>query len=257
MRTIAQVSLKIKPVDIFHEQIKSRWKTGKSKLTVMSSPGQDSLAKGRYPNDYPLLRFSPSRPISKQDSDGKASIRLMVLMTGGIIPHSFAVRVVRKCCEERYMDQHDQLITFAVASALGVFFLTLAVRVRVSAIVILLLGGILVGPEFLGLIDPDHLGSGLGTIISLAVGLILFEGGLTLDLKGYRQVSKEIWGVLTTGVLITWLATTLVIKLIFDFEWVFCFLPASLLVFFRARFTSKYLLDSCSSDLTFSCSFCT
>ena len=128
------------------------------------------------------------------------------------------------------MDQHDQLITFAVASALGVFFLTLAVRVRVSAIVILLLGGILVGPEFLGLIDPDHLGSGLGTIISLAVGLILFEGGLTLDLKGYRQVSKEIWGVLTTGVLITWLATTLVIKLIFDFEWVFCFLPASLII---------------------------
>ena len=32
-------------------------------------------------------------------------------------------------------------------------------------------------------------------------------GGLTLDVKGYRQTSKEIKGVLTRGVLITWAAS--------------------------------------------------
>jgi len=126
--------------------------------------------------------------------------------------------------------QHDLLITFGSAAFLGVFFIVLAKRLGMSAIVVLLLGGILVGPEFIGLVHPEHLGNGLGTIISLAVGLILFEGGLTLDLHGYRQVSNEIWGVLTIGVVCTWLGTTLALKLFFGFDWVFCLFAASLVI---------------------------
>ena len=88
------------------------------------------------------------------------------------------------------VSSHHMMATFAGALALGVLFVIIAHRIHVSAIVILLLGGILVGPEGLGLINPDHLGSGLTTIISLAVGLILFEGGLTLDIKGYKATAR-------------------------------------------------------------------
>ncbi len=128
------------------------------------------------------------------------------------------------------MVQHQTLVTFTAAATLGVLLLVLANRMKVSAIVVLLLGGILAGPEFLGIVQPEYLGQGLNVIISLAVGIILFEGGLTLDIKGYRQVSREIWGVLTTGVLVTWLATTLIIKLVFGFAWDFCFFAASLII---------------------------
>ena len=128
------------------------------------------------------------------------------------------------------MVSHQILITFVTASALGVFLMLTAHRFKISAIVLLLLGGILVGPEFLGLVQPDVLGMGLNAIISLSVGLILFEGGLTLDVNGYKQVSREIWGVLTKGVIVTWGISTIALRWLFDFDWVFCLLAASLII---------------------------
>jgi len=128
------------------------------------------------------------------------------------------------------LGQHHLLMTFAIAASLGVFLLVLANRIKISAIVILLVGGILAGPEMLGLVHPDELGMGLRAIVSLAVGLILFEGGLTLDVGGYRRVSREIWGVLTIGVLTTWILTAVTIHFVFDFAWSFCFLAGSLII---------------------------
>ncbi|MBU3915021.1 cation:proton antiporter [bacterium] len=122
------------------------------------------------------------------------------------------------------------MITFVSASVLGVTLFLISNQLKISAIVLLLVGGILAGPEFLGLVQPQTLGQGLKAIIALAVGLILFEGGLTLDVKEYKHVSKEIWGVLTKGVLVTWLVSAVVIKLIFGFTWTFCLLAASLII---------------------------
>lgn len=128
------------------------------------------------------------------------------------------------------MDQHSILTTFAAAATLGVFLLILAARIKVSAIVVLLIGGIIAGPEFIGIVHPEALGDGLKTIINLSVGLILFEGGLTLDVKGYRTVSREIWGVLSKGVAVTWLVTAGTIMLVFGFKWDFALLSASLII---------------------------
>jgi len=128
------------------------------------------------------------------------------------------------------MESHHILITFVAASVLGVFLVLLAHRIRVSGIILLLFGGIIAGPEFIGIVQPNVLGEGLKAIISLAVGLILFEGGLTLEINGYKQVSKEIWGVLTKGVIITWGVTTVCLQLIFKFDWIFCLLAASLII---------------------------
>jgi NhaP-type Na+/H+ or K+/H+ antiporter/mannitol/fructose-specific phosphotransferase system IIA component (Ntr-type) len=125
---------------------------------------------------------------------------------------------------------HQMVGTFAGALAFGVLFVIIAHRIGVSAIVVLLIGGIAVGPEGLGLVNPAHLGDGLATIISLAVGLILFEGGLTLDPKGYREASSAIKGVLTKGVLLTWLGSTVAVQYIFGFPIEFSLLAASLII---------------------------
>ena len=122
------------------------------------------------------------------------------------------------------------LETFAGAVVFGVLFTLIAHKLKISSIVVLLLGGILVGPQCLGFIEPDHLGEGLKTIISLAVGLILFEGGLTLDVKGYKLVSREIKGVLTKGVLVTCAASSVGIKFLFGFSWDVSLLAASLII---------------------------
>ncbi len=128
------------------------------------------------------------------------------------------------------MHAHELLTTFTSAAAIGVCLFSVANYLRTTPIVILLIGGVLAGPEGLGIVQPQALGDGLGTIISLAVAIILFEGGLTLDLKDYRTVSREILGILTIGVLVTWLGTAALVKLAFGFDLAFCLLAASLVI---------------------------
>ncbi len=127
---------------------------------------------------------------------------------------------------------HEIIATFALALFFGILFVAIAKRLKVSPIVILLIGGILVGPGAyrLNIIDPMKLGDGLVAIIQMSVALILFEGGLTLDLKGYRQVSSEIRAALTGGVLITWIGSAAIIKYVFGYPWVFAILAGSLII---------------------------
>jgi len=125
---------------------------------------------------------------------------------------------------------HTMLMTMMSAISAGIILTVLARRINVSAIALLLIGGVLLGPEGLGLVRSDQLGSGLPVIVSLAIGLILFEGGLTLDLRGYRSASGIIRRLLTFGVLITWGITATLIWVVFRFDPFFCLLAASLVI---------------------------
>lgn len=103
--------------------------------------------------------------------------------------------------------QHAMLNTMVTAIAAGVVVIAIAHRLKISSIVLLLLAGVALGPAGLQVFDPENLGDGLPVIISLAVGLILFEGGLTLDLDDYRKAKGVIPRLLSIGALITWFGT--------------------------------------------------
>jgi NhaP-type Na+/H+ or K+/H+ antiporter len=95
----------------------------------------------------------------------------------------------------------------------------LAWRIRIPSILILLFLGFAAGPV-LGLLDPDALmGDLLFPFISLSVGIILFEGGLTLRLNELPVIQNVITRLVTVSALVTWaLATTaalLILKLSF------------------------------------------
>jgi len=117
-----------------------------------------------------------------------------------------------------------QLLTIVLSIFIGVCLFILARYSRMPVIVLLLTGGVILGPEFLGLIDPESLGKGLRLVILLCVAIILFEGGLTLHPKGMKQDSNVIWRLLTVGVLITWLGTAALVHFLLDLT-----LPLSLL----------------------------
>ena len=125
---------------------------------------------------------------------------------------------------------HAMVFTVVVAMAAGVFLIGIARRVEVSAVALLLFGGVLLGPVGLGWVQPAGLGSGLRTIVSLAVALILFEGGLTLDPRQYRSASSLIRRLLTLGVVVTWVGTAACLWVLFGFDPVFCLLAASLVI---------------------------
>lgn len=68
----------------------------------------------------------------------------------------------------------------------------------------MLAAGFIAGPV-LGLIDPEAaFGELLDPMISIGVALILFEGGLSLDLRELRHSGKAVWRLATLGVAIGW-----------------------------------------------------
>ncbi|WP_199098893.1 sodium:proton antiporter [Dyella sp. ASV21] len=87
---------------------------------------------------------------------------------------------------------------------LGIGFLAqwLAWRVRLPAILFLLLAGILLGPVG-GVLQPDKLlGPLLFPVVSLAVSLILFEGSLTLRFSELPGIGKVVRGLVSYGAVV-------------------------------------------------------
>lgn len=100
----------------------------------------------------------------------------------------------------------------AIASLVALSALAhwLAWRLGIPAILPLLTAGFLVGP-LLGWVQPTDLvgESLLFPAISLAVGLILFEGGLTLTLPEVKAVRGVVLRLVSLGALVTWLLAAL------------------------------------------------
>ncbi|MEM8867592.1 MAG: cation:proton antiporter [Verrucomicrobiota bacterium] len=122
------------------------------------------------------------------------------------------------------------LWALCLAIGAGCLLTVLSRRMHLPTIVLLLGGGFILGPEGLGFLEADKLGEFLPMIVSLAVGLILFEGGLTLEIKNFTDTSIVIKRLLSVGVLVTWLGATLTVWLIFDVEPSYALLMGSLVI---------------------------
>ena len=89
---------------------------------------------------------------------------------------------------------------------LGIGAQWLGWRLRIPAILPLLLFGLLAGP-LTGYVRPDELlGDLLLPIVSLSVAIILFEGGLTLNIRELPAIGRALWRLLSLGVLVAWTA---------------------------------------------------
>ncbi|QAU24436.1 sodium:proton antiporter [Dyella sp. M7H15-1] len=85
---------------------------------------------------------------------------------------------------------------------IGFFAQWLAWRVKLPAILFLLLAGILLGPVS-HVLDPDKLlGQLLFPIVSLSVALILFEGSLTLRFHELSGISHVVRGLVSYGAVV-------------------------------------------------------
>ena len=92
-------------------------------------------------------------------------------------------------------------------------------RLRLPAILFLLIAGLVVGPV-LGWVKPDELfGDMLMPMVSLSVAIILFEGSLTLNLKQITGVGKVVQRMITIGALTTWVIVACATHYILDFSW--------------------------------------
>lgn len=101
---------------------------------------------------------------------------------------------------------------------------------KVPSIVFLLLFGLLLGPDGLSFLHPHDLGLGLEVLVALAVAIILFEGGLNLELRALDRVSGSLRNLVTLGTLITLLGGGMAAHWLSEFPWSIAFLYASLVV---------------------------
>lgn len=95
----------------------------------------------------------------------------------------------------------------------------LAWRLRLPAILFLLLSGLLAGP-ITGILDPQALfGDLLFPLVSLAVALILFEGSLTLHMSEWKEIGTVVHRLVTWGALITWAVIACATHYLLGFSW--------------------------------------
>ncbi|MDG2356793.1 MAG: sodium:proton antiporter [Polaribacter sp.] len=137
------------------------------------------------------------------------------------------------------------MIELAGIIILGIVAQWVAWKFKIPAILPLLLIGLLVGPiaaEFLSedgtkWIEPIWNGSkglfpgdSLYYFVSLAISIILFEGGLTLKRNEIKNVGPVITKLITLGSAITFFGGGIVAHYIFDLGWELSFLFSGLII---------------------------
>jgi NhaP-type Na+/H+ or K+/H+ antiporter len=128
---------------------------------------------------------------------------------------------------------------------LGILAQWVAWRLKIPAILPLILIGLLVGPiaaEFLSSdgskwIEPTwngtkglFAGNGLYYFVSIAISIILFEGGLTLKLSEIKNVGPIITKLITLGSMVTFFGAAVAAHYVFSLNWEISFLFSALII---------------------------
>jgi len=124
----------------------------------------------------------------------------------------------------------DAALTVAWSLLAGVVAQSLARHLRLPGIVLLLAAGVLLGPDGLGLVHPAMLGPGLSVLVSFAVAVVLFEGGLNLDLRRLRREANTIRRLVVLGALITGLGGAVAARFLMGWPWFLSLLFGSLVI---------------------------
>ncbi|MEM8678734.1 MAG: sodium:proton antiporter [Planctomycetota bacterium] len=110
------------------------------------------------------------------------------------------------------------MLFFTGVLALGILSQWVAWRLRLPSILLLLAAG--VASRLIWDINPDDvIGQDvLFSVVSLSVAVILFEGGLTLQLHELKDAGSMVFRLISIGALVTWGLTTSAAAWIFDMD---------------------------------------
>lgn len=131
------------------------------------------------------------------------------------------------------------MLELASILVFGIFAQWLAWKIKQPAILPLIIIGLLIGPGSTFLtsdgskfVNGDAFFSGdvLFSFVSIAVGVILFEGGLTLNLKEVRNQAGTVGNLLFFGSLVTFTGGGVASHYLLDLSWPMAFLFGGLIV---------------------------
>lgn len=127
---------------------------------------------------------------------------------------------------------------------LGIAAQWLAWRLRLPAILPLIIFGLMVGPLSSLITEDGHKlinprfdgesglfpGKSLFYFVSLSIGIVLFEGGLTLKFQELRETQRSIFRLISLGSIITFIGAGLAAYFIMGLDPAICFLFAGLII---------------------------
>jgi NhaP-type Na+/H+ or K+/H+ antiporter len=120
--------------------------------------------------------------------------------------------------------------TLVLALAAGVVSQSVARHLRLPGIVVLLLAGVALGPDGLGLVLPRALGGGFFSVVDIAVAVILFEGGMNLQISRLRREQSAIRRLVLSGAILTLGLAAFAVHWILGWTWGLSVLFGSLVV---------------------------
>ncbi|APY08426.1 cell shape-determining protein [Winogradskyella sp. J14-2] len=139
------------------------------------------------------------------------------------------------------------MVELAGIIILGILAQWVAWKFKIPAILPLILIGLLVGPIAAEFINADGTkwiepiwdetqkkglfpGEGLFYFVSLAISIILFEGGLTLKRSEIKNVGPVITKLITVGAAVTFFGAAVLAHYLFGLSWDLCFLFSGLII---------------------------
>ncbi|MBB4002277.1 cation:proton antiporter [Aurantimonas endophytica] len=125
---------------------------------------------------------------------------------------------------------HDLALQLAIIGVAGIAAQWIAWRLQIPAIVLLLAVGLVFGP-LTGFMNPRaDFGDLYTPLVSTAVAIILFEGGLTLNFREIRETSRAVRRIVTVAGPLVWLMTALAAHYIGNLTWPTAIILGGLLV---------------------------
>lgn len=110
----------------------------------------------------------------------------------------------------------EPMLALACLAGVGALAQWMAWRLRVPVILVLLVAGLTAGPVT-GVFDPDEmLGDLLFPAVSLAVGIILFDGSLHLGVRQLRAAGRVSIMLITVGASVSFVLTTVLAMWVLD-----------------------------------------
>jgi NhaP-type Na+/H+ or K+/H+ antiporter len=127
-----------------------------------------------------------------------------------------------------FLDQPP--LVFALAMIIGVVAQALGRHVLIPGIVVLLGAGVLLGPDVANVIRPAALGSAQGAIVGFAVAIVMFEGGMRLEVGQLRKQAKVIRRLVLLGGVITAFGGALACRWLIGWDLRLCILFGTLVI---------------------------
>lgn len=114
---------------------------------------------------------------------------------------------------------NNPAFSIALALAAGMIAQSTARHVKIPGIVLLLVVGVLLGPDGINIIRPSTLGEALPILVGFAVAVILFEGGMNLRISRLKREEHTILQLISIGALISAAGGTIAAKLFLGWNW--------------------------------------